>query len=90
MLSKSFRNLLGILKLIDSLKKKVDELSEQKVRISLIEKKSETQTKELEEKNRMLSQCITDLKEEISKKEKLEFKFKIVTSELLEVINFYL
>jgi hypothetical protein len=72
------------------LKKKVDELSEQKVRISLIEKKSETQTKELEEKNRMLSQSITDLKEEISKKEKLEFKFKIVANELLEVIKCYL
>jgi dynactin 1 len=53
-----------------NLKLKVDELSEQKLRISLIEKKNETHIKEFDEKNKQLAKTIEGLKEELQKKEK--------------------
>ena len=46
-------------------------MSEQKLRISLVEKKGETQVKELDEKNKSLTKSIQDLKDELTKKEKL-------------------
>lgn len=51
-------------------KTKSDELSEQKLRISIVEKKAETQLKEYEEKNKKMSQTIEEMKSEHSKKEK--------------------
>lgn len=52
------------------LKLKVDELSEQKLRISIVEKKAETQQKELDEKLIKANQQIEDIKTETSKKDK--------------------
>ena len=52
------------------LKTKCDEVSEQKLRNSLVEKKAETQAKDFEEKNKKLSATIEDMKSEHSKKEK--------------------
>lgn len=53
-----------------NLKNKIDELSEQKLRISIVEKKSETQIKELEDKNKIISDEIEELKNQNSKREK--------------------
>ncbi|CAF0807877.1 unnamed protein product [Brachionus calyciflorus] len=53
-----------------NLKHKVDELSEQKIRLSIVEKKSETQQKELEEKIKKLNEEIEEIKAEQAKKEK--------------------
>jgi dynactin 1 len=52
------------------LKAKSDELSEQKLRISLVEKKAETQLNEHEDKSRKLTQSMEDMKSDYSKKEK--------------------
>jgi dynactin 1 len=52
------------------LKTKSDELSEQKLRISLAENKAETQQKDYEEKNKRLVQTMEDLKNEYNKKDK--------------------
>lgn len=45
-------------------------MSEQKLRISLVEKKGETAAKEVEEKNKGLKQTIQDLKDQLAKSEK--------------------
>ncbi len=52
------------------LKTKSDELSEQKLRISLVEKKAETHQNDCEEKNKKLAQNMEDMKSDYSKKEK--------------------
>ena len=49
----------------------MDELSEQKLRISLIEKKADDTQKELDEKDKKLNQTIEELKSISIKKEKL-------------------
>lgn len=49
---------------------KSDELSEQKLRISLIEKKADDAQKELEEKDKKLNQTIEELKNLSFKKDK--------------------
>lgn len=60
-------NLLICWLLIISIHWKSDDLSEQKLRISLVEKKGETQIKELDELNKRLTQ---EYKDDTTKKEK--------------------
>jgi hypothetical protein len=54
---------------------KSDELSEQKLRISLVEKKAEDLQKELDEKEKKLNQALEELKSVSLKKEKYDFYF---------------
>ena len=56
--------------LIDCVRFKTDELSEQKLRISLVEKKGEEAVKELDEKNKKLLKINEDLKLDHLSKEK--------------------
>lgn len=52
------------------LKLKVEELSEQKVRASLVEKKAEETQTALEEKNKKLVESIEEMKSTATRKEK--------------------
>jgi hypothetical protein len=64
---------------------KTDELSEQKLRISLIEKKGEEATKELEEKNKKLLKINEDLKIDYLSKDKYNIMntFVFICSKLI-------
>ena len=63
-------------------------MSEQKLRISLVEKKGETMLKDIDEKNKSLARNIQELRDELVKKEKyMSFGFTIVNEKTMTMTN---